>query len=370
MKIGLLLPNSKYYLYIGSDLYNSLKHFLGDSHNYIIKDTLYATPNDNQKAVKELVLYEGVDIIVGFLGYRSITAVKPLIQQTRTPLILCSPGDHPHLSTDDSPYIVHLSLGVYQSIYLACKWAFNNIGKSYSYIGSFFEAGYPILHAADAASKQYEGQINQLTITHKDKDAGIKEAFEKLKQNISDFIFMGYHGFEAMEIAEYLKKNTQFTDIPLVVSPFFADPEILRIDFHNPTISVKTWTNTPNELSEEIDQVFKKKHNRSSSIFAVLGMEAALIIKHCLDAGWSTKEEIARLMPNFTINSPRGTLSFNPTANNFTYNYHLITSNLTKNSELYRFISNKRIIVDPVDEQIMLITDRELSGWTNTYLCN
>ena len=147
MKIGLLLSNSGHHSYTSSDLYNSLKLTLDDACQYIPKDTNFAIPADNQKAIKELVLYDNVDFIVGFLEYCSITVVKPLIQQTKTPLIIFNSGEHPLLKADVSPYIMHLSLSMFNSTYSACKWAFNKVAKSFTSLHTFFEAGYSILYA-------------------------------------------------------------------------------------------------------------------------------------------------------------------------------------------------------------------------------
>ena len=369
MRIGLLLPNSGYYPYIGSDLYNSLKLTLGETYKYILKDTNFATPADNQKAVKELVLYDNVDFIVGFFGYRSITAVKPLIQQTKTPLIICNSGEHPLLEADVSPYIVHLSLGMFNSTYLACKWAFNKIGKSFASLHAFFEAGYPILYAADIASKCYHGNIECLEITHKNNDNILPAEIEKIERGNSDFILMAYHGFQALDVSKYIYKNKSLNGKPLVVSPFFFEPEILDTGIDNPLITVKTWTYTPNDISVNLKQHFERELNRQPSLFAILGFEAASAIKHCLNAGWKTKEEIAPYLTDCKIQSSRGELPFDTEMNNFKCNYYLQRTHSENNDPLTEELKVRIIVPDVVDEENLNGIDKEISGWTNTYLC-
>ena len=363
MKIGLLLPNSKYYPYIGSDLYLSLKHFLGENFRYSIKDTGFGSPRENQVAVKELVLYESVDLLVGYLGYSSITAIKPLIQQTKTPLILCSPGDHPYIKADKSPYIVHLSLDLFQSYYFSCKWAFENIGKKYSYIGSFFEAGYPFLFAAELAAKKFGGYFGNIAITHKEKDAAIEQGFQRISQSHNDFILMGYHGTEAAEMINFMNSNHPVEQIPVVVPPFFYESEILKENKNIPFVAVKTWQ----EPSKCLMDLFNAEHNRNASVFAILGNEAASVIKHCIDSGWDKKGEISPLLENYILDSERGSMKFDIELNRFICNYNLFNVNYdTKTSQIVDTILH----TEQSDFEVLDNIDQEISGWTNTYLCN
>lgn len=366
MKIGLLLPNSRYYPYIGSDLYIGLKYFLGDEHNYIIKDIQFAAPKECQKAVKELVLYDGVDLIAGFLGYRSITAVKPLIEQTRTPLIMCSAGEHPHLKADVSPYIVHLSLGMFQSVYLSFKWALNHLGKNYSYTGSFFEAGYPVLLAADVATRQYGGNILNVSTTHKDRDAAIAQACDCMLQFDNDFIFLGYHGYDAIETIRYINSNRLFLDKPILVTPFFFEPEILFNDIKHTIITAKTWT----KCNDDLNGSFRQNHHREASVFATLGSEAASLIKHAVGGGWKVKDEIAPLLNGYVLASDRGQLTFDAEMNCFDTNHILHAINCGPNEKLAMVRRNESMIPEPADNQILTGFDQEFSGWLNTYLCN
>lgn len=364
MKIGFLLPNSRYYPYIGSDLYNSVKFQLGDQHRYIFKDTKFGTPNDNQLAAKELILYDNVDIIVGFIGYRSIMALKPLVEQTRTPLIMCNAGEHPLLKDDISPYIIHISLGLFNSVYLATKWALQNIGKSYSFLSSFFEAGYPILMAVDTASKQYSGNITNVSITHKDADPKIKQSCELMGNNSSDFIFMAYHGFEAIETYKYVNETNCFNDKILLTTPFVSELETSKNNT-NKIISVKTWLgNNVNQLSRNLNDEFKNELKRDCSVFGSLGFEAATIISDCIKLGWCSKEEIPQILTNYKMESPRGIMSFNPLQNNFLFDYYLETKDVDGVPQY------KKIFIEPGDGIILNEFDKELSGWINTYLCN
>jgi branched-chain amino acid transport system substrate-binding protein len=366
MKIGLLLPNSKYYPYIGSDLFLSLKHYLGEEHNYVLKDIQFAAPNECQKAVKELVLYESVDLIVGFMGYRSIMAVKPLIQQTKTPLIMCSAGEHPLLKADVNPYMIHLSLGVFQSVYMAFKWALNHIGKNYSYSGAFFEAGYPFLFAADAASRQYGGNLLSVSTTHKDHDAAIAQACNTMLQFDNDFIFLGYHGYDAIETIKYIESNQLFLDKPILVTPFFFDPEILTDNLKHTVVAAKTWT----QCNQELKGVFHQTHHREASVFSTLGYEAALLIRHAIGAGWKVKDEFTPLFDGFQMESDRGRLTFDMELNCFDLPHVLHGINCVHNEKLAMPHGNQSIDIEPFDKQILNGFNQELSGWLNTYLCN
>jgi len=368
MKIGILSPNSGFYPYIGIDLFQSIKHFLGTDHQYVVKDTHLATPKENQQALKELILFENVDMVVGFVGYKSLTAIKPLIQQTKTPMIICNSGDHPLLKADVSPYIVHCSLDMFNSIYFACKWAFKNIGEHYSRLSSFFEAGFPLAMATETAARQYSGKVNITETSHRNKADQLEEHIANVQKENNDFVFMGYHGFEAIEVLQNLANAKVLKGIPLICSPFLTQPEVIQPNVANPIYSVKTWED--NTIHEQLNTFFNSELRRDLSLSGILGYEVAMIIKYCIAKEWDYNDEITPLLSDLEIESPRGHLQFNSELNNFNYYYYLFE---LKKSEDGDGIINKQIdtiVPDKSDWEILNNFKEEMSGWQNTYLCN
>ncbi|MBE9469212.1 MAG: ABC transporter substrate-binding protein [Bacteroidetes bacterium] len=369
MKIGLLLPYSKFYPYIGSDLYNCLKFVLGNSHSYVIKDTNLAVPNDNQKALRELILYEHVDMVVGFVGYKSLIAINPLIQQTKTPIIICNAGDHPVLEVDANPYMVHCSLEMFNSIYFACKWAFQNIGHNYSRLLSFFDSGFPIALATELAEKKYSGKVNLTEVSHKNENDDFALHLKQIKKEQNNFVFMGYYGFEAIEAMKYLSQYESFKEIPVVAAPFFAEAETIVANINYPIYSVKTWGNIENSASKTLKKYFKSQLKRDLTFSGILGYEVALIIKHCMAQNWVSKEEIVPKLNNLEIESPRGNLELNTELNNikapfYLYEYENSKGNLVPNNII------STIVTDKSDWKTLNSFNEELPGWQNTYLCN
>ncbi|MBI9068860.1 MAG: ABC transporter substrate-binding protein [Salinivirgaceae bacterium] len=369
MKIGLLLPFSKFYPYIGSDLYNCLKYVLGDSHNYVIKDTHLALPKENQNALKELILYENVDLIVGFVGYKSLTTISPLIQQTKTPIILCNAGEHPILKADVNPYIVHCSLDMFNSIYLACKWAFQNLGQNYSRLVSFFDAGFPVSFATEEAAKKYGGEIMKTVVSHKNEQDDLKSNIDLVEKEKNSFVFTAYQGFEAFEVMKYLSETKSINSIPLVSSPFFTEPEILHANVSNPIYTVKSWGSEHNDAYKLLKKYFSKELNRTPSFSGLLGYEVALIIKRIIAKNWARNEEIVPKLSDFKIESPRGNLLFNQHSNSFNLDYHLYKYEEIKSGGIKTATPVETIIPTESDWEILNNFKEELPGWQNTYLC-
>lgn len=369
MKIGLLLPFSKFYPYIGSDIYNCIKYVLDDTHNYVIKDTHLALPKENQNALKELVLYDNVDLIVGFVGYKSLTTISPLIQQTKTPIILCNAGEHPILKADVNPYIVHCSLDMFNSIYLACKWAFQNLGQNYSRLVSFFDSGFPVSLATEEAAKKYGGEIMKTVVSHKNQQDDLKSNIDLVEKEKNSFVFAAYHGYEAIEVLKYLSETKPNNNIPLVSSPFFTEPEILQANVSNPIYTVKTWGAENNDAYKLLKKYFTKELNRAPSFSGLLGYEVALIIKHIIAKKWARNEEIVSKLRDFEIESPRGSLLFNQHLNNFNLDYHLYKYEEIKGGEIKIAIPIETIIPSESDCDVLSNFKEELLGWQNTYLC-
>ncbi len=369
MKIGLLLPYSQFYTYIGSDLYNCLKYILGDSHNYVIKDTHLSLPKENQKALKELVLYDNVDLVVGFVGYKSLTTVSPLIQQTKTPLIFCNAGEHPILKADVNPYIVHCSLDMFNSIYFACKWAFQNLGQNYSRLVSFFDSGFPVSLATEEAAKKYGGEIRRTVVSHKNENDDLKSNIDLVEKEKNSFIFTSYNGYEAIEVLKYLSETKSNNNIPLVSSPFFTEPEILQANVSNPIYTVKTWGSNQNDAYKLLKKYFTQELNRELSFSGILGYEVASIIKHIIAKNWTRNEEIIPKLSDFEIESPRGSLLFNQHLNNFNVDYHLYKYKKIKGDEIKTAIPIETVIPTESDWDVLNNFKEELLGWQNTYLC-
>ena len=369
MKIGLLLPSSSFYPYLGVDFYQGLKLLLDSENEIVERETNTASPTEIQQAARELILKENVDMLTGWIGYKSITALRPLIQQTQTPLIMCNAGELPLLKIDKSPFIIHCSLNIFNASYLATKWALCNFGTEYCSLVSFYESGYPFSYAAELAARKYKGKIKGIEISHREKNPDLKSNIDRLLENSPSFMLSAYSGWEAMDLIETIKNNPEFSNIPIVANSMFSENQILKKSTIENIYSFNTWENLNKEKSKVLFEYFKNELKRELSIFGILGYESGMIIKHCLQNKWEPKSEIQPFLEDLKLNSPRAKLSFNTEFNNFDSDYFLCKTKAVKSNGRILNSVVEKVSIDKEDEFILHSLEEELSGWLNTYLC-
>ena len=370
MKIGILSPASGFYPYIGVDFYEGLKLNLPPEVVLIEEETNTASPTEIQVAARKLILKDNVDLITGWIGYKSITALLPLIQQTKTPLIMCNAGAMPLIRMDKNPYVVHCSLKLFDVSYLITKWAVKNFGQEYSRLVSFFDAGYPFSYAASLASNKYKGRINQTEIVRNDNGTEIRSYLDKVFEKEVSFIFSSFSGWDAVEMMKSLDNYPGLPDTPFVSVSMFTDHQVLDQAGVENIYSINTWMhNSNNIVREKLEGHFKNTLHRNLSPFGILGYESGLIIMHCLNNNWKPKTEIESLLTNSDLNSPRGSMKFNPAFNNFFSHYFLYRTMHAGVNGCYRNALVEEIIPEQEDERILDYVEEESSGWLNTYLC-
>ncbi len=364
MRIGLLLPSSGFYPYIGSDFFEALKMALSVNVEFYDEDVETASPEIVQKAVRNLIVKKNVDMIAGWIGYKSIMAIRPIIQQTQTPLIMCNSGEIPLLKADQSPYIIHLSLNLFESVYYVAKWAFQTFGRNYVNQVSFFDAGYPFLFAADLASKNYKGNILGVDVSHQN-NLGLK--YENLIKLSPDFMFSSYSGWEAVDFMKLLREKNNTANLPIISHAMFSDEVVLKNEAAENVYFVKTWKDLQNTSLNKINEDFHSITHRKISPFGIIGFETGAIINHLIDKGWKPKFEIQDKVEGAKIKGPRGEIYFENNLNRFNTNYFLYQTKRNKSNVNSEFV--KQLFPEESDLEILTTVDKEVKGWTNTYLC-
>lgn len=369
MKIGLLIPDSSFYPYIGVDFFEGFKYKLPSEIEIIEAETKTASPSELQTAARKLILKDNVDLITGWIGYKGITALLPLLKQTHTPIIMCNGGETPVIQADKDPYVIHCSLSIFESAYLITKWAIQQFGTEYSNLVSFYDAGYPLSSAVDLAAKEYKGRINQTQVVQKDSDKNYKFFLEKVFENPGSFIFSSFSGWDAIEMMKELRNYDQLPDVPIVASPMFVDQAVLDQEAIKDVYSVNNWMQRNGDSEHLLDQYFLGELHRKLSPFGILGYESALILSHCLENNWKPKSGIEKHLYNSEINTPRGSLTFNPLFNRFECGFSLFKTVSTNNMESYSNELIQSIEIDDTDRRLCNSITEESSGWLNSYLC-
>ncbi len=369
MKIGILIPESRYYPYIGVDFIEGFKQSIPDDVSIVDEESGTSSPREVQEAARKLILKKNADIVTGWFGYKCIMALLPLIEQTRTPLIMCNAGETPLLKADRNSYVVHNSLKSFDSTYLMTKWAIDKFGLKYSTMLSFYDSGYPFSHALSLASKKYNGYINSVNVYRQETEGKPENFLEKVNSHENSFIFSSFSGFDAVEMIKAIRNHPKLTETPLIASPFFTDNSILEREYIDNVYSVSTWFNTANGTINGLYNHFNQKLNRILSPFGIIGFEAGLIVSQCIENNWKPKSELESLLKDTEIKSPRGSLAFNPDFNTYDCEHSLfVTDKNGRERENYKkFI--KILTPDGQDKEILNTIREESSGWLNSFLC-
>ncbi len=368
MRIGILIPSSEFYPYLGADYIQGLNLGLNTELEIFEEEIGVGSPQEIQKAARKLITRNNVDLLTGWMGYKSITAIRPLIQQTQTPLIMCNAGEVPLLKADKSPFIVHCSLNLFNATYLAAKWAFQEFGEEYVNLVSFFDAGYPFSAAVNLASEKYNAQIKGIDVSHKDGDKDVDLKLKRLLEFNPKFLFASYSGWDAVDFLKTLNNGVN-AEIPIVSSSMLVEQDVLKNISYDEIYSVNSWYKPDHQIYANYEKIFKEKTRRNISPFALIASCSGIIISHLIKSGWNYKSEIADLFFDKVFESPVGNLTFDKDLNSFESEYFLCKTLQKANISGGLNQPVKQIVPDAGDVELLHSFNKELGGWLNTYLC-
>lgn len=379
MNVGILYPRSKAHPGITQDFMDGIKAYTGLQETGITFISESIGYGGSEKEVYEkaekLLLIEGVDMLVAFIGEKVLEILHPLLQSTGKLLLVVHPGANYPFSWIPQPNIIQLTLQDAFLCWLCGQDAGKEAGGGAVMATTFYDCGY--LHLAtmvrgftDSGGNIVFNYVNNQPCKdgfHIDEMENFLAADPGRKNVLAIFdelpASLFYNKLNSIENAGELN---------LYVSPMMLQPAALANSgsFQFPVSGYTPWL--PGEeagSSKDFCEGFRMKSKRDPGLFSLLGWETGMILKHIsasISSGFNDGAAIVQALQKITFNGPRGKLQLDAATNYFTSPFVLCiipqkTGQMTT-----------RVKVFPADAwatYIQLPTDGSASGWTNTYLC-
>jgi branched-chain amino acid transport system substrate-binding protein len=153
IKVALINTTSGPFASLGDQINKSIKLYQkenagklppGVKVEIIVRDDGGPNPDKAKQLVQELIIRDKPDFLTGFIWTPNTMAVAPLLTESKTPLVIMNAAAS--VITQRSPYIVRVSLTLWQPSYHIGIWASKKYKRAYTMVTDFVPG-----HDAEAA---------------------------------------------------------------------------------------------------------------------------------------------------------------------------------------------------------------------------
>ena len=344
IKIGTLLPYSGVYTVLGEEITNAMILAFEEVDNSIngktielIKGDTEVKPNIALQKARKLVSSDKVDILVGPVSSSVALAIRNLVVQSKTPLIIPNAGANVLTGEKCSKFITRISFSNYQINAPMGTWLAKSGVKSAFLLAPDYAAGKEMMSAFRTKFEEAGGEIlgEEYTPFRKTKDFGPYLA--RVKNSGADAVYVFYAGGEAINFIKQahsfgLGDVMKLTGAGWTTSPLFLPAQknaaIGFIGSLNYVPSIDT------EENKNFIKAYIDRFDRSPSEFAVQGYDSARVIIKAIESlsgNIADKDKLAEAINAISITGPRGPLTIDPETNNVIQNIYIFEVVSSKN---------------------------------------
>ncbi len=379
IKIGWLIPYSGIFRNLRMDLQQGLDSALNKEGAGV---TITAYPEyigagaikESEEALKKLLLYERVDLIIGVLSTKIITGIIPLLESHRTPALILNLGADLPTPQLSSAYLFYNSLHLWKSEWVMGKWMQKKYGGEPSINMSVYESGYS-LHNSFRLGTSVSGamtvKMNVVrNITGPPDTRPLIEFIREQRPEHAHILLSGKEGELFLQL--FREQNLPYPP-GLSVNPFMVEDDLqMEVPSGLELYNASTWCKT---LDTSDNQVFIQEYTaawqESPNAFALLAYEAGLVLAAALEDNDQkiSPEKLAVLLGQVHPVGPRGVLSVStqPLLSDLpVYVRKPIRSSQTGTMENSIVATTTGI---EWDDPTLLADQAAVSGWQNPYLC-
>ncbi len=326
VKIGLVVPMTGPYAFLGKQTENAVKTYMqqhgdtiaGRQIQVIIRDNVGPNPELARRLAQELVTRDKVDILGGFALTPDAYAAASIATAAKVPMfaLLSATSD----VTTKSPYIIRTSYTVPQMALPMGQWTAEN--KEFNKVFIFVADYGPGLDASRWFRKGFEENggevIGEIRVPMANQDFG--PFVQRLKDGKPDavFVFLPTGEPTIAFMKEFANRGLANEGIKIIATEGWAEDELLELvgDPIEGVISTGFYTTDDKNPTnvQFLANYAKVDSSRAPNYLAVSTYDAMHIIYEAIKKadGKFVPEQIVELAKGMQIDSPRGTLTIDP----------------------------------------------------------
>ncbi len=257
-------------------------------------------------AVCEKMLFDGVQVVVGYINPDSAIVLQPLFEQAGAVFIAIDAGYQFARSMQLLNNVFTISLQGAHACRVLGRLAAQHGSSRIAYAGSFYDAGYRSSYTFFNGLYDHGGQVTFNHVTKlKRSDFTISDYAAYLQENEGDAIFASFCADMAQDFCGGVQAAGLLSRHRAYCSSFMAEEMWLnKIPYPGGDISTcVTWASG---LKSDANMLFKEsmQHKRKeANVFSLLGWEAALFVSGILK---NEHNDLIAALEHATYTGPRG----------------------------------------------------------------
>jgi branched-chain amino acid transport system substrate-binding protein len=378
LKLGWLFPYSGIFRRLKTDLEQGFTLGWGDGNKKVV---LVPYPafiqtggfKDTEDALKKMLLYDAVDIVIGVVSSKVAINLIPLLQGQQTPLLVLNLGADLPIRELSSPHLLYNSLHLWKSQWVMGKWAQRRYGGEPAINMSAYEGGYSLFEAFKVGTSAAGADTVTLNVVRNFSPVpDTSSLIQSLRQQKPAHAHALLSGREGEQFLRLFHEQCLSSAIPLTVSPFMMeDGLICELPSGPPIYNAITWLQgLQNDCNRRFIQDYETCYDEYPNVFSLLAYEAGLALAAAVDAidGKIHRAALAAALEKVCPSGPRGEihLSTRPIKSNLPVYIRQPVLSTTGRPE------NKIIATETGiewDDPAFGLPQSIPTGWQNPYLC-
>ncbi len=304
LKVGAIVPFTRHFFAFGRDLTTGLSLALSHTPFSVQLHSMeYGTTITEAYDAADVLLKEGVDVIVATIGTKGTETLSELCATAERPLIIANTGEDAVRNIAATPFTFHNTLNNWQAAYALGQWAAYNRGQRAMTIGGFYDSGYDNFYAFEAGFVAAGGDVVGRHISSATPDKyefdGVVEAVRTYQP---DFVFAAYSGNTTNR---FLNDVTGQLGVPVLGAPFLTEfypaPDIYSVGAWSPALKTSA--------TASFLDLYQKSTGEAPSAISLLGWDTGTLIATAFQNAGSTEgRALQAALRTASCASPRGML--------------------------------------------------------------
>jgi branched-chain amino acid transport system substrate-binding protein len=322
-KIGVLVPASGPYTVLGESLVNGMQLYFESVGNQVagrpvqlVKEDEGASGDEALRKTRKLVEQDQVDLLTGIVSTAIAYAVRDLVHETRTILVVSNAGGNDLTRARKSPYIFRTSFTSWQVSHPLGEWVAKNVARRVYVSAADYAFGRESAEAFKDSFTRHGGTIvgeNYPPLGNTDYAAYLAQ----IQQARPEATFSFYSGSDAVNFVKQYAEFGLNREVRLTGAGFLTEQDVLPAQGSAALGAITSlfWALTlDNPENRQFREAYKKRFsNREPDVFAVQAYDTAHVIVDALNkTGGDTrdKEQLVAAIVGAQFPSPRGPFRF------------------------------------------------------------
>ena len=324
IKVGILAPTAGPYTVNGESLVNGTQLYLESVNNQVagrpiqlVKEDEGASGDEGLRKARKLIESDQVDLITGIISTAIAYAVRDLIHETKTIMVVSNAGGNDLTRARKSPYIFRTSFTSWQISNPLGEYVAKNVARRVYISAADYAFGRESAEAFKESFTRNGGTVvgeNYPPLGNTDYAAYLTQ----IQQARPEATFSFYSGSDAVNFVKQYAEFGLNRDVRITGAGFLADEDVLPAQgaAARGAITSLQWALTlDNAQNRQFRDAYKKRFNKEPDVFAVQAYDAGHVIVDALTkTGGDTrdKEKLIAAMTDARFDSPRGPFRFDP----------------------------------------------------------